>query len=275
MHFTASALDESRQVDTVDFDFEKAFDLVNHDILIRKLSMFDIPPYLVSITSSFLRNRTQFVSLLGNNSRPFQTSSGVSQGSTLGPLLFLLFINDLPKSINFAKALLYADDLKIFNTISSISDAVLMQKDINQILVWATLNKMKLNTNKCSVMRFGNCKLFYKYKIDNYEIECVNEIKYMGVILDSKLTFNNHIAYLLKIVPRILGSVIRMCSNFSSMKTFILLYNTFVLSRLEYAAVVWDPFYDAPSQKLEKIQKRFLSYLHFIVHGIYRSEHEY
>ena len=134
-HFTCQALDSKLQVETVDFDFERAFDQVDHSILISKLSsQFDIPDVLILILKSYLHQRSQYVFFNGTASDSFLVQSGVPQGSILGPVLFTLFINDIVNCIKFSNILLYADDLKLFNIIRDSDDCSEIQSDIENIV---------------------------------------------------------------------------------------------------------------------------------------------
>src|SRR5436190_17300219 len=173
-HTVSSDLDAKWQVDSIYTDFAKAFDRIDHGILINKLQSFSFSDPLISLLSSYLYQRKLFVQHNGHSSFNFLASSGVPQGLNLGPLLFLLFINDITNIIKCDK-LLFADDLKIFHPISSACDCELLQEDLNRISQWCTLNNLNLNLNKCHVMSYTRklSPLKFDYSIRNVALSRV------------------------------------------------------------------------------------------------------
>src|SRR5436190_11282116 len=153
VNFTSKVLDEKGQVDVVYTDMSKVFDKVNGTLLLRKLHSLGFSAGTLKLFSSYLTGRKQYVSFLGYKSDPFFVQSGVPQGSNLGPLLFIIFVNDL---ISLLKCigLMYADDLKIFYEIKTVLDCLALQLDLNVIYEWCVRNKLQLNINKCCVMSF-------------------------------------------------------------------------------------------------------------------------
>lgn len=134
-------------------DLAKAFDRVDHGILLRKLSAFPLDQCLIVLLPSYLCERKQQVVINGERSEYIIPTSSVPQGSVLSPLLFALFINDLPPLI-IANILLFADDLKIYPEIRSHADSLTLQSDINTIVQWCNENGLSININKCSTMTF-------------------------------------------------------------------------------------------------------------------------
>ena len=273
--FTSSVsecLNNKNSVDCIYFDFSKAFDTVNHSILILKLiNDFEIPMYLVALLKNYLEGRTQYVAYRGACSKIFRPVSSVPQGSNLGPLLFNLFINDLPKYIKNSTALMYADDLKVFRVVNDENDAELLQRDVDNISEWLLLNKMQLNKNKCETMHF-TCKRSTnarKYIVDGTYIKAANVIKDLGVLIDNKLTFQSHIVQTAKSANKILSFLTRLGHHFQNVSTLVFLYNGLVRSRLEYASVIWNPTCSSYIQCVEKVQKRFLRFLYFRDCGVY------
>lgn len=161
--FLLNNMGQGRQVDVVYTDFSKAFDKVEHSILLSKLYSFDFTDFFIKWFSSYLKDRFLSVRVNSDYSLSFCATSGVPQGSHLGPLLFLLQINDIADSIMHCVYLLYADDLKIFRIITSENDCKLVQADINNLLKWSIDNKLSLNPKKCSVISFFRSNSF----IDN------------------------------------------------------------------------------------------------------------
>ena len=130
-------VEDKSDVDVILFDFAKAFDVVDHNILLLKLNAYGFSKYTLLWLADFLRDRKQFVCIDGNVSAAFSAPSGVIQGSVIGSLLFMLFINDLPDIIKFAFILFYADDLKLLCGVKSIADKKLLQDDINAVYLWS------------------------------------------------------------------------------------------------------------------------------------------
>ena len=267
----SSNITNNKQVDTVFFDFSMAFDLMNHSILLLKLfQQFDIPSYLIHLINSYLCDRSQYVTYGGVKSKCFSVSSGVPQGSILGPLLFNLFINDLPKYVKYSSILLYADDLKIYRVINDNDDNELLQSDIDSISEWSLVNIMKLNTNKCSVMHFSRCSpKLHSYVLNGSTLTKSNLTKDLGVYLDNKLSFKQHIEMTINSAQKILGFLIRLSKNLKKIKTIETIYHALVRSKLEYACCIWNPVSVTSSNEIEKVQKRLLRYLHFRNSGTY------
>ena len=150
----AFSLNNSSMIDVVYFDFSKAFDSVNHDIILHKLkTQFNISGKLLRFITNYLKDRTQCVVISGTKSSLKPVLSGVPQGSILGPLLFVLFINDLSDGVSpNTKIALYADDTKIWKNIVNYDDHEALQKDVTSLLEWSNVNKMKFHPNKCKIL---------------------------------------------------------------------------------------------------------------------------
>jgi len=154
LHALTENIDVSSQTDVVYTDFQKAFDKVDHEILIFKMYSYGFSTELVQLLKSYLSERTLILHFQNYTSRPFIATSGVPQGSHLGPLLFNLFINDLPEIIKNSNVLLYADDLKIFKRIQNHSDTTTLQSDLDSLATWCDRNNLPLNLKKCSQITF-------------------------------------------------------------------------------------------------------------------------
>lgn len=139
-------VDSGEQTDSAYFDFRKAFDLVDKDMLLRKLAGVGFTPHTLHFFASYLRDRQQYVEYAGHVSDPYFTRSGVSQGSNLGPLCFLLVVNDLPEVVQDAYCLLFADDLKLSLTVKSKDDCVRLQDDIDRVVSWSKDNLLQFNS---------------------------------------------------------------------------------------------------------------------------------
>ena len=151
-NYIAIAMNDKSQVDAFYLDMAKAFDKLNHSFLLKKLESLGIGERLVNWFKSYLSQRKNRVSILGHLSNEFQPSSGVPQGSILGPFLFLIYINDLTSEVKFCKIEMFADDAKIMKKITSQQDCHDLQSDISRVVVWCNTWHLPLNMSKCSMM---------------------------------------------------------------------------------------------------------------------------
>ncbi|KAH0808663.1 hypothetical protein GEV33_014128 [Tenebrio molitor] len=268
--YLSDALDNHSQVDVVYTDLSKAFDRIDHGLLLIKLESFGFSDNLVELIRSYLSDRFMYVGVNGYASKPFKQESGVPQGSVLGPLFFNIFINDLVDDLDVPH-LLFADDMKIYLTIDSIDDALRLQGCIEEISRRCKLNNLVLNHLKCSIVSFTRKTkpLLFDYKINGSILTRRESIRDLGVIFDSKLSFGEHIRTIAGTAFRALGFVLRAGREFSDVATLKLLYITYVRSRLEYASLVWSPIYDVHSSLLERVQRRFLKNVVFMLNGAY------
>lgn len=248
------------QIHAIYMDLAKAFDRINHKILIRKLKLLPISTCLVALIQSYLSNRKQIVCLYGEKSECIIPQSSVPQGSILSPLLFALFMNDLPCLIK-TNILLFADDLKLFCRIKSIEDVQKLQTDINTIFNWCEKNDLQLNRDKCYFIAFSkmpeSSQFINGYTINGTSITKVNLIRDLGIIFDSKLTFEPHFKHIVKTSFKMLGFISRSLYKFRNIETYTTLYNSYVRSITEYCASVWSPYYQTHIDSIERIQKKF------------------
>lgn len=268
--FICEKIDQQSQVDVIYTDFSKAFDRLDHGILLQKLDLIGFSDALVDLISSYLDNRYQFVQYRGYKSVKFLQKSGVPQGSILGPLLFIIFINDIVSGLE-VNYLLYADDLKLYSEIQTIADCERLQKALESVSEWCISNCLPLNISKCNVMTFSKKinYLHFEYVMDGIIIQRPNYIKDLGVTFDPKLNFIKHIELTISSACINLGFILRNSKGFTDMHTLRLLYISFVRSRLEYASIVWSPIYNNHIMDLEKIQRRFLKSSSFILDKLY------
>jgi Reverse transcriptase (RNA-dependent DNA polymerase) len=268
--YIAEGIDRSSQTDVIYMDFSKAFDRLDHGILINKLSTFGLSNTLLKLFNSYLQDRKQYVFYKGHRSIEYVASSGVPQGSILGPLLFNMFINDVISVID-VQCLLYADDLKIFTRISSIRDCELLADNLSRIEKWCDSNRLALNTSKCYSMSFSLKKepMHYNYKINDIVLHRPETFLDLGVTFDPELSFVPHINTTIASAYRMYGFVVRSSSDFVKESTLKTLYFSFVRSKLEYASVVWSPGYTLHIERLESVQRRFLKLLSFKADGSY------
>ena len=199
VHDLAFNLNNKKQTDAILLDLSKVFDKVSHRLLKLKLNFYGIKHQTYQWISSFLSKRTQCVVCGGHISAPIDIISGVPQGTVLGPLLFLLYINDLPECIT-SSCSLFADDCLLYRKIESAEDCRALQCDLSKIETWANKWLMTFNTTKYEVLQItlNSNPIQGSYYLYDHKLLCVAEAKYLGITLDSKLTFNKHIDVICK-----------------------------------------------------------------------------
>ena len=260
VHDLAENLDRSKsrkvsQTDILIMDFAKAFDKVPHKRLIHKLNHYGIRGTTLKWIEAWLSNRSQRVVLEGTESDPASVVSGVPQGSVLGPVLFLLFINDLPKGLS-SSVRLFADDCVLYRNISSQSDCEILQNDLNQLQKWEQTWLMSFNVSKCEVMRMSRQRnpISHDYLLHGQVLEAVDNSKYLGVTLSNKLDWTKHVDSVAGKATKTLG-LLRRNLSFAPSKTRAMAYKTIVRPQVEYASPIWNPHNKSSIQRLEKVQR--------------------
>lgn len=257
-----SSMEDGFQVDTIYTDFSKAFDRLSHQVLIYKLKLLGFSSNLSKWIRSYLEGRSLQVSFNSTLSASFGASSGVPQGSHLGPLLFVLFINDLFTTLSDSNVLCYADDAKIFKTIKNSHDAYLLQQDLDKFSKWCDKNLLSINVSKCVHISFTRKRkpFIHKYYLNRSLVPENDNVNDLGIALDKKLTFCLHINIIIQRANSKLGYIKRWSKDIRDPYVLKILFCSFVRSILEYACVVWSPFYSIHSNRLESVQKRFLRF---------------
>ena len=253
--------DQGTGVDTIYTDFSKAFDRVSHTKLLSKILSFGIKGNIANWIKDFLSERYQRVRVEGSLSDWTIVKSGVPQGSVLGPTLFVLYINDLPDALHEDVVKLFADDAKLSKSISSVEDAISLQKTVDKLVQWSDKWSLSLNSNKCKVLHLAKSENAYKHKYSMPGADgpvILQETEYekdLGVYVDSKLTFETHVNKSVQSANKITGIIKR---NFKYMgeDIFLNLYKTLVRPYLEYSSVVWDPATIRDQKLLEGVQRR-------------------
>ena len=194
VHDLAKNLNDGLQTDVMFLDFSKAFDKVDHNLLLHKLEHYGIRGQLLLWLTDFLSERKQQVVVEGHHSSSAEVTSGVPQGSVLGPLLFLCFINDLPTNVR-CKIKLYADDVLLYTTIRTVDDCHKLQADLYSLEQWAKKWNMLFNPAKCEFLRVSNkCNpILIHYYIQGQEIKHSTSAQYLGITIDEHLTWNDHV----------------------------------------------------------------------------------
>ena len=222
-------------------DFSKAFDMVDHSVLLTKLDHYGIRGSALQWIKSYLINRKQHVTVNGTKSTSNIMNYGVPQGSILGPLLFIIYINDIPEIAQYAKFILYADDANIIisaNTIEEVHDQLL--ELINNLLYWVNCNGLALNLKKTKYMIFSKSKtdLPSPLIISNTLIERKEEARFLGVIIDESLNWTRHIRTVISKMARYIGLMYKI-KKLLPLSARLQIYHSLVQSHINFCILVW------------------------------------
>ena len=256
-----SFLDSYKSVCAVFFDLRKAFDSVPHRLLLDTLSSLHIPPVLLHWLHDYLCDRSQLVVINGSCSLKSPVLSGVPQGSILGPLLFILYINGLSNIplLSSAKLTMYADDILLSHPINSSADLPSLQSNINSISSWFSSNLLTVNSSKTKYMFIAlkNPPFLSSLPplyLDDSPLELVSCYKYLGVFLSSNLSWSSHIQHICSKSRKLIGFLFRYFYRFSPPSVLFKLYLALIRPHLEYCSSVWDPSSSSLISSLEKVQ---------------------
>ena len=250
------AIDHQLTTDTTYFDFQKAFDSVPHERLKIKLHQCGIRDPILNWISSFLSERQQRVVVNDVLSQWEKVTSGVPQGSVLGPILFIIFINDIHEGINSCIKL-YADDTKLFRVIKDDNDPKTLQDDIYRLSSWADKWQLKFHPEKCRILHVGEGNSNY-YRLTNTDCDFLPRTqiqKDLGVYIDDKLNFNEHVSRAVTKANQTLG-LIRRSFQYLDKETLCLLFKSIVRPLLEYGNTIWHPILKRDIDKIESVQRR-------------------
>ena len=241
-------------------DFSKAFDMVNHNILLDKLEHYGIRGIANTWFKSYLSNRQQYVSIKGKASSKQSLQYSVPQGSILGPLLFVIYINDMPNITNIAKFVLYADDANIIITGDTIAEIETKFLELSTKLVdWVSHNELKLNTKKTNYMLFSRSRNLhlgtFVPKIAGIPIERKTVARFLGVIIDDKLSWSHHITAIRSKMSKFIGILYKL-KHTLPLKARLLTFNSLVQSHLNYASLVWGSTHKSKIDTLFSAQKK-------------------
>jgi len=230
----------SYTIHSILLDFSKTFDKVSHSRLLWKLERYGIRDSTLSCITDFLQGRTQDVVLDGQTSSESPVTSGVPQGTVIGPLLFLVYINDLPSRVR-STVQMSADDCLLYREIHSMNDTKILQDDLDNLQAWEQDWLMEFNPSKCEAITFTKKTKPVKaeYRLHDVILTAVTSAKYLGVHLSSKLSWNTHVDITVKKATQSLNFIRR---NFSCCPARIReqCYKTLVRPQLECASSVWD-----------------------------------
>ena len=207
--------------------------------------------------NSWLSGRTQQVVLDGEASDPVPVLSSVSQGSVLGPVLFLIFLNDLPDNIR-SSVRLFADDCALYRNIHSLQDCLTLQEDLTSLGQWEADWQMKFNVAKCHSMRVTrhqhHKKILFDYSLHNQNLENVQSAKYLGITVTDNMDWGQHVSEISSKATKTLGFLRRNLA-FAPRSTKEVAYKTLIRPELEYAAPIWSPHSKLQINQIEKVQR--------------------
>ena len=243
-------------------DLTKAFDTIDHEIILRKMSYLGVDQAAIKWFSSYLSGRTQRCSVNGKLSTARNLSCGVPQGSILGPLLFLIYINDLPNSLQNAVPRVFADDTNLTLSVKTLTELKLaLAPELNNLSCWLKANKLSLNVAKTELMIIGSRQRLsaqcddVEIRIDDQIIERVDHTKSLGLFIDAHLSWCKHVEEICKKVSSAIGALKRV-RPFISKETAIQIYNALIIPHFDYCSPVWDCLSGYLSEKLQKLQNR-------------------
>ena len=270
-HDISVGLNSNNLIDVIYLDFAKAFNTVNHDIILLKLkNEYNIDGLMLKFIKEYLQERKQRVAVNGTLSDIRAVKSGVPQGSILGPLLFILFINSMQNRVSPGTQIaLYADDTKLWRRIVTPNDHEILQRDINALFQWSIENKMRFHAKKCKVLSinhfhynlFSELPFFlFPYQIDNVLLDYCTEEKDLGIIITSKFNFSNHQQVVLSKAINQFNLLRRTCHFVKNSYKRRTLYLTLVRSLLEHGSQIWSPSISALI-KFENFQKSCVKWI--------------
>ena len=248
-------------------DFSKAFDTIDHKILLLKLNKYGIRGIANTLIASYLNNRKQFVSFNGTNSDVTDITCGVPQGSILGPLLFILYINDLHLISDTGMPILFADDSSLFIQGDDINTLChLMNIELNKVYNWVNSNKLSLNIEKTHCMLFHSSRhnliLHNDIQIAGKAVSLVKSMKFLGIIIDSKLNWSDHLNHIRHKIAKGIGIIYKARRSLNA-NSLITMYYSFIYPYLTYAIELWGSLPTTrltPILKLQKKTLRIISY---------------
>ena len=262
-------LESANPVDVIYLDFRKAFDSVPHLRLLRKLQSYGISGKLLDWIRAFLIGRKQQVVLDGHQSEWADVASGVPQGSVLGPLLFLIYVNDLPENVH-CDVKLFADDTKMYSCVSSAIEASLLQSDLDVVASWSAKWLMPFNQSKCKVLHMGHANQGFPYSMEDNPLACTSVERDLGICVDAELKFREQASSAVAKATQVLA-VIRRSFAVIDQVTLPLLFKTLVRPHLEYGNLIWGPFNRADQRLVERVQRRATRLVESVRHERYEE----
>ena len=256
----SNAIDNKEFTAGVFIDLKKAFDTIHHEILLKKLEYYGIRGAAHSWLKSYLLDRDQFVEINNVKSDKQRIKFGVPQGSVLGPKLFILYINDICNVSKLLNCILFADDTNLFCHGKNLEELLkTMERELNILKTWFDLNKLSLNLSKTKLIIFGNQKIENEVTlmINNIKIERVYEYKFLGVLIDHKLSWKSHIDHVKRKMSKTIAILFRS-KEILNQKSLYLLYCSLIIPYMTYCVELWGNTYKTNVNPIFILQKRVI-----------------
>jgi Reverse transcriptase (RNA-dependent DNA polymerase) len=238
-------------------DFAKAFDSVSHPKLFRKLEAYGIRGLLLNLIKDFLTGRTQYVKVGDFLSDVAYILSGVIQGSCIGPLLFVIFINDLMEMFtDMVRSQMFADDLKLYTVLTTSGGDSFLQEALNKLCAWAKDWQLPISTQKCHILHIGNCVTNSEFLLNSDVVDMVSSYKDLGVTMDQHLTFSEHVQKITANAHKRANLILKTFVS-KDARTLIKAFNVYVRPLLEYCSSIWSPATVKDVNAIEQVQRRF------------------
>ena len=241
-------------------DLQKAFDTINHEFLLYKLEAYGVRRVCLDWFTSYLSKRSQCVSINGKVSKPLLIDCGVPQGSILGPLLFIIYVNDFPNSCKNIIPFLFADDANCVYARPK-NETSTLQDEVEHIPGWMAMNKLSQNIPKTELVHFLNCK-DESIVLKNTEITCTEYVKYLGILLDKNITYGFHVKRVLNKLAKHV-SIINRLRHFTSSSVVIRYYKTYMKPIIQYELLIYGCTRKSVLNDIFLVQKKILLITYF------------
>ena len=258
VNYIHQGLTNRNNVGTIYMDLSKAFDVMDHQILRIKLEHYGFRGFFLDFLMDFLKDRKYYVHVNGCNSKSKDVNIGVPQGSTLGPLLFLLFINDMKNSSSLLEFLQFADDTTTMLSdpdIKSLNET--MEREANKVMEWFNCNKLIINLTKTNCMLFSNKRntTNLNIRLNNIPLDQVTETTFLGVVIDDKLTWKSHVKHISTKISKSIA-ILKFVKNIFPKSVLRMLYMALIFSHLNYCNIIWGSACKTTLDPLYKLQKK-------------------